>query len=1054
VPADLEIQLLGDVRITHRARVVPLDSPRLQALLAYLILHRGSPQQRRRAAFLFWPESTESQALTNLRQLLHHLRRALPGLDGCVDADRRTIVWKPDAPARIDVVELEAACEATERASAEGDVSSAILAAERASACYAGDLLPDCYDEWLEPERDRLRRATRGLLERLIGWLEARQEPGRALGHAARLLELDPLGEPGHRARIRLLALVGDRAGAVRAFQECAAVLERELGVEPSPETRALCDRIRSGEPAEADRPLSGPSASPIALVGRAAEWERLREAFPRAADGPRVVVITGEAGIGKTRLAEALVDWAAAQGTATARARCWAAEGLLPLAPVAEWLRSPGLRDGVAALEPAWRAEVSRVLPELGADGGDPTGAAEPWRRTRLFEALARAVGAGDEPRILLLDDLQWGDGDTLEWLHYLLRRAPGPPLLLVATLRSGEPATHAGLSGWLLQLRQLGLLDSIALEALDLSQTAALGEAVAGRALQAAEAAELHRQTEGSPLFIVETVRSRLSGDDGGPVSAASEAPVPPRVHAVIRGRLDRLGPDAAELVTLLATLGRDFTLPLLRAAEPQDPARLARALDELVQAHIIRERDGAYQFGHDKIREVAYAEAGGARRALLHERAARALAAASAGPVGAAMALGSQDETAGEIARHFERAGLAEAAIPWFRRAADRARSVFANREAADHLERALELLGGLPESAERDEQELELQTALGVPLVALHHYSGQRVWRTYRRARELCDRLGRRPSPPILRALALAGLMRSRLPDVVELGDELVQSAEASGDPMLRVEAQYVLGVARYWQGAPGAARDRLRRALDLYDPARGADHLRLFTQDPGVVCGVRLALAEWHLGDPKTAHRRCLQAVRRAEDLAHPFSLAYARLFGTWVLLNCDDLAEARRQITALLRESEQHGMSVWPAMGGIIEGWLMTTDGRGEEGIERMRRAMAAFAADDVDLGFPYHQGLYADACHRLGRPERGLAAVDEALAMAERTGERFWDPELHRLRGALLQATDAPAAAVEDAFRRGLDAARSQGAPTLERRIVATQNAAGTVHR
>jgi hypothetical protein len=148
------------------------------------------------------------------------------------------------------------------------------------------------------------------------------------------------------------------------------------------------------------------------------------------------------------------------------------------------------------------------------------------------------------------------------------------------------------------------------------------------------------------------------------------------------------------------------------------------------------------------------------------------------------------------------------------------------VFANREAAGHLERALELLGRLPESAERDEQELELQTALGVPLVALHHYSGQRVWHTYRRARELCGRLGRRPSPPILRALALAGLMRSRLPDVVELGDELVRSAEASGDPIFRVEAQYVLGVARYWQGDPGAARDRLRHALDLYDPARG------------------------------------------------------------------------------------------------------------------------------------------------------------------------------------------------------------------------------------
>lgn len=510
------------------------------------------------------------------------------------------------------------------------------------------------------------------------------------------------------------------------------------------------------------------------------------------------------------------------------------------------------------------------------------------------------------------------------------------------------------------------------------------------------------------------------------------------------VIRGRLDRLEADAAELVALLAVLGREFTLPLLRAAEPDDPARLIRALEDLVDAHIIREWDGSYQFSHDKIREVAYAELSEARRSLLHERAARALESAG---------VGSPEDAAGEIARHFERAGLEEAAIPWHRRAADRARRVFANREAAGHLDRALTLLHRLPASSERDERELELQTALGVPLVALHHYSGPRVWTVYRRARDLCARLGRRPSPPILRALALAGLMRSHLPDVLELGGELMRSAEAARDPMLRVEAHYVLGVALYWQGRPGQARDRLRRALALYDPGRAADHLRLFTQDPGTICGVRLALAEWHLGDTRAAHQRCLRVIRRAEARAHPFSLAYARLFGTWVLINCDDLEEARRQISALLRESEQHAMGVWPAMGGIIEGWLMTTDGRGEEGLERMRCATAEFAANDFDLGFPYHQALYAEACLRLGRPELSRAALDDALAMSERSGERFWDPELHRLRGEVLRQTDAPAEAVADAFRRGLRAARSQGAPSLERRVRATQNAAGTVH-
>lgn len=1043
MPSDLEIQLLGDVRVVHRGEVLPIDSHRLQALLGYLILHRGAPQQRRRIAFQFWPDSTEAQALTNLRQLLHNLRQALPRADTFLRVERGTLTLSEDAPARIDVLELEAAWTLLEEADERGDVAATIDAGERAAALYRGELLPGCYDDWIETERTRLGRKARAGLQRLIGALESRHEHGRAIPYAERLTELDPLSEPSHQLLIRLHALAGDPPAAARAFHAWTATLESELGTEPAPETRALFQRIQRGEVASraAGPSVAGAGEGRLPLIGRAKEWARLKAAWERAAEGPRFVLIAGEAGIGKTRLAESLVDWVGRQGHAAARARCWAAEGLLPLGPVAQWLRTTPLHQQALSLDTAWRADVARVLPELRAEPPSEDHD-EPWRRTRLFDALARVVLSAGQPLLLLLDDLQWCDADTLEWLHFLLRSQPPPRLLLLTTLRSGEPPAEPGLSRWLLHVGERHTTDTIALEPLPPSETGALGAAVARRQLDDDEVADLHRDTEGNPLFIVEMVRARLTKDENTPEHRDTPA-LPPRIQAVIRGRLERLSSDALDLVGLLATIGRDFSLPLLRAIEG-DPDRLARALDELTVAHVIRERDGGYDFTHDKIRDVAYGELGRARRSLLHERAARALIAASEG---------AAEGVAGEVARHFERAGMGDAAIPWYRRAADRARVVFANREAAAHLERALELLRQQPETRERAERELELQMALGAPLVAVHHYSGPRVWRTYSRARELCERLGRRPDAPVLRALALAILMRSRLADVLELCTDLARVAEENRDPMLQVEAQYVLGVTRYWQGRPGAARACLRRALELYDPERGPDHLRLFSQDPAIVCGIRLALAEWHLGAGAAAHRRCRNVLRRAEALAHPFSLAYARVFGSWLLINCGDLQEARRQIPALLRESEEHGMSVWPAMGGIIEGWLMTRDGRGKAGLERMRRAAAAVAASEVDLGFPYHQALYGEACLRLGEPDLALAAVREGLAMSARTGEAFWDPELLRLQGAALREGDASPTAVDQSFRRALELARAQAARPLERRIRATQNAVGTVH-
>jgi DNA-binding SARP family transcriptional activator len=1022
----VRIQLLGEFHaVGPDGKPVEGASGRLQELLAFLVLHRDARQSRHRIAFLFWPDSPEPQALTNLRQLVHALRRAFPEPGALVEIRRGTLRWAPSAQVQVDVVELEEALDRSQEAFEAGEMEAAIRWGRMAATRYRGDVLPACYAPWIESFRRELRERIGAGLEMLATVLESRREYSEAVRWARRLVELDPLREAAHRTLIRLQALAGEPAAALRSYRDLARTLAQELEVEPAPETRVLVDRLlrdgaRRTEPSEevegrppavTGPPRGGRFAEPgdRTLVGRHPEWAHLCEAWKGASvGGPGLVLIGGEAGIGKSHLAEAFAAMVARQGVAVARARCWEAEGPLPFSPLAQWLRAPGIAERVEDMDPAWRAEVARVVPELAGPPGDgegegpSRGPAEPWRRLRLFQGLARAMLAEREPLLLVLDDLQWCDGESLEWIHFLLRFDPSAPLLLLATLRSGEPGMAPRFEPWLLGLRQLPRVDRIELERLGPQETAELAGAVGGRELAAGEAVALHRESEGNPLFVCEMLRlqgDRAGGADLGEtgVIAPGAATLPGRVRWMIRSRLERLSEPARDLLPLLAAVGRDFTVEVLREASPNNPEGVVPALEELVRRRVVRERsDGSLDFAHDKIREVAYGEVTSVSRAFLHQRVARALERVHAS---------SPDGVAARVARHLELAGRHDEAIPWRERAARGALELHAYAEAVESLGRALAALRMQPESRERLERELELQTALGVPLVALDHYSGDRVWRVYRRAAELCRELGRPASPPVLRALALAGLMRSRLPEVVGLGRQLMEAAHRDDDPMLRVEAHYVLGVVHYWQGQMEVSREHLERALELYRPGRFRRHVALFAQDPAVVCGVRLALTEWHLGQTEAARRRCLAALERARELNHPLSLAYARCFGSWVLIECGDLASARRETGALVREASEHGVAVWSTWGGIPEGYLLAEAGHVEEGIRRIGAAMGRFAERELTLGYPYHQGLLARALVLAGRPDEAVSALDEGLAMAKRSGQRFWDGELLRMR-------------------------------------------------
>ncbi len=415
----------------------------------------------------------------------------------------------------------------------------------------------------------------------------------------------------------------------------------------PARSMRDLYERVREADdrtPVPGVEPQPGSGAASLPLVGRNGEWARLVAAWHTAAAGhPQLILLTGEAGIGKTRLAEELCGWVARQGATVAAARCYpeGAGVTAAYAPVAEWLRGDALRTRVTTLDDVWLVEIARILPVLLAERphlAAPGPLTEAWQRTRLFEALARGVlgssGAGGarRPLLLFLDDLQWCDQETLDWLGYLLRFAATAPLLVVATARKYEVDKLHPLMAFWLGLTRSGLLDEVLLSPLDANETGLLAANVAGRAIDALEASEIYTDTEGNPLFVVETVRAEMANEQSGrmgdrsryvergtsPVIPAtpsfSHGTLPTKVRAVIQWRLAQLSPAARALAQVASVIGRTFDLEVLARAAGQDEAGLVEGLDELWRSHLVRLQGGnAYDFSHDGIRAVAYDDTG---------------------------------------------------------------------------------------------------------------------------------------------------------------------------------------------------------------------------------------------------------------------------------------------------------------------------------------------------------------------------------------------------------------------------------------------------------
>ena len=1045
----LQIRLLGEFSLDDGVAPLPaVNTARLQALLAYLIIHRNALQSRHHLAALFWPDVLEAQARNNLRQLLHQLRHALPEADRFVSTDTHTLHWRDDAPCSLDVAEFERAVGRADVSSRQGDRGAQRVALATAVDLYRADLLPSCYDDWIMPERERLRQSFLRALAELVQLLEAQRDYGRAMRHAQSWVRHDPLAEDAYRALMQLCALTGDRAGALRAYHTCVTVLRRELGVDPGAATREIHERllrldVQPAPSPEGDRPFTNLPT----FVGRQREWERVRTAWQQAgAGGPRFVLVSGEAGIGKSRLAEEFLAWARRQGVVVAQARSYAAEGQLSLAPVTDWLRSDGLRPHLDQLDPLWLSEVARLLPEILTQRHDlarPAPITEYGQRQRFFDALARAILAAPQPLLLVIDDLQWCDQETLEWLHFLLRVVPAARLLIVGTARAEELPAHHPLRALLLHLESRADMLELELHPLDAAETAHLAAQVVGRELDVAAALRLYRETDGIPLFVVETVRAS-SADAPKPGLAVSlvrdtpvaddRPPLPPRVYSVIAGRLAQLSAPARALLELAAAMGRAFTLDDLLAAGTSDEESAVCALDELWTTRIVREHGvDSYDFTHDKLREVAYAEISAPQRRLLHRRIAQAFEATRAEDL---------DSVSGQIASHYERAGLVAQAIPYYQRAAAVAQRVYANDDAIGLLSAGLALLDRLPANPTRDRQELDLLLTLAPTLRVAKGWAASELERALDRAQALCDKVGDEAQrAQLLYGLQSLYVVQARLDRVQYISDELDTLYRRSHGTAPPHFAGMMLTGARMHLGHLQDATTHFAAITASHD----RDQVQRLEEAQGVNYMV-LALAWqahglWCLGYPQAALDRGREAVHLARDLVQPFNQALAATYLAMLAQLCADAAAAQAHAEDALALASECKAPYYRAWAAILVGYAQAWEHPDEGHIARLRDAIAAFTATGARLRLPYYLALLAQVYGKAGRADDGLVAIDEALAAARAHNERWWDAELHRLRGELLRAQGAEVREAEAAILRALEIARSQEARSLELR-------------
>jgi predicted ATPase len=760
-------------------------------------------------------------------------------------------------------------------------------------------------------------------------------------------------------------------------------------------------------------------------FVGREGELQQMKRALEMARSGHgQLIAVVAEAGTGKSRLfyefkaalpveCKLLEAYSVSHGKASA----WL--------PVLELLRGYfGLQDAddpatrrekvrgaLAALDPALSEVLPYLLGLLGVqESPDPLAQMDPQiRRRRTLEAIKRIIlrESLEHALVVIFEDLHWIDSETQALLDLLADSGAGARLLLLVNYRPEYRHEWSG-RGHYLQLR----LDPLGGENGAAMLAALLGVGVELEALKRL----IIKRTEGNPFFIEEMVQALF--DEGalvrnGAVKVArslSQLRLPPTVQGILASRIDRLSTEQKELLQILAVIGRESPLGLIRKVADKAEPQLERMLADLRTAEFIYEQpvlpDAEYIFKHALTQEVAYNSLLIGRRKLLHERAGQALE---------SMFAEQLDDHLGQLAHHYSRSDNVSKAVEYLGRAGQQALQRSAHADAIGSLTAALDLLHKLSDSPERIQRELLLQLAVGSALIAVKGWAAPDVERVFTHARELCERLGDPPELfPALLGLWSVYYLRGELRKAYELAELLLRRAQSAQDPTLLLYAHLALGCTSFSMGKFLVAREHLEVAISLYYRERPM----AIGIDTGVNCLSYMALTLWTLGYPEQAIKRGDKAVALAQALSHPFSRAFTEGLVGYLHQYRRGARAAQETAEHLIVLSAEHGFTHWMAQATLTRGWAIAEQGHDHEGIAQIQEGLAVFRAIGTEALRPHALCLLAEACREPDRLDDGLGALTEAMAAADEHENRHYEPEMHRLKGELLLRQDHSKAA------------------------------------
>ena len=823
-------------------------------------------------------------------------------------------------------------------------------------------------------------------------------------------------------------------------------------------------------------------------MVGRGEEMHQLVARWERAATGAgQVVLLTGEAGIGKSRAVRAFRERLASEAHRWLEARCSPQLQNSAFYPFIELLnellvdsgdREPNstasggvesVRDPRSTAVEIRLARLERLLadvdvgplaiPLLAALLGIPTGGLHPvppltpqrQRQETIAALLQLFLGLTDrQPVVLAAEDLHWADPSSLELLGLLIEEARPTPILLLLTARPTF-AQPWPVKPYFTQI-QLAPLGPAEIETL-VGRLAHvwIGDpyAGAGRALPPEVIRNLAQRSDGVPLFAEELTKMVLESSGGGALE------IPATLQDSLMARLDRLG-GAKEVAQLGAVLGRSFRYDVLEqvgSGGPRtplltltDPSDLRHALTQLVEAELLFQRGrpprATYTFKHALVQDAAYQSLLRTTRQKMHARIAEVLSERF------------PDTPPELLAHHYTEAALASQAVAAWQRAGEAALVASAHAEAINHLRRGLEVLRQLPESPERVREEITLQTTLGVPLMITRGYAAPEVEEAYARAHALCRKAGSSPQLfPALWGMWIFYHVRGDYALAEQHGEQLLALADATGDSGILLGAHQALGATRFLLGRLHEARDHFGRALAIYDPARHLPLAFLFGQDAAAFCLSHLSWMAFHFGEAERARAHAAEALAMCDELNQPVSRGFALHFVASLSCLLGDLDLAEAHAGTLIQLSEEVGMPHWEALGQIDLGWAAHMRGQHEEGAQRIRGGLGMLTAVGSRVSFTYWRAALIEAELGAGHLDEAQALLDDTMASVQANDERYFEAELHRLAGelALARGGARARAEAEEAFRRGLAVAERQGALGLMARVADSMEQLGS---